>query len=86
VRLSVADSGPGIPRAIRSKLFEPFFTTKQDVGTGLGLWVCKSIVEKHRGSIRLKTSTAPGRSGAVFSVFLPRDAQDAANTDQQQVA
>ena len=52
VRLTVADSGTGIPPAIRSELFEPFFTTKKDVGTGLGLWVCKSIVEKHGGSLR----------------------------------
>ena len=53
------------------RLFEPFFTTKEDVGTGLGLWVCKSIVDKHHGSIRVKSSTEPGRSWTVFSVFLP---------------
>jgi PAS domain S-box-containing protein len=74
-RLTVADSGPGIPRALRSELFEPFFTTKQDVGTGLGLWVCKGIVEKHRGSIRVKSSAAPGNSWTVFSVFLPSSGQ-----------
>ena len=76
VRLTVADSGPGIPRVVRSKLFEPFFTTKREVGTGLGLWVCKSIVHKHHGSIRLKSSTAPGRSGTAFSVFLPALGQE----------
>lgn len=73
VRLTVADSGPGIPKALRSQLFEPFFTTKKDVGTGLGLWVCKSIVEKHGGYIQLKSSVTPGRSGTAFSVFLPAD-------------
>ena len=71
VRLTVADSGPGIPLALRSKLFEPFFTTKREVGTGLGLWVCKSIVDKHRGSIRVKSNSARGRSWTAFSVFLP---------------
>jgi signal transduction histidine kinase len=75
VRLTVADDGIGIPLAARRRLFEPFFTTKQDVGTGLGLWVCKTIVEKHRGSIRVRTRTAPGRSGTAFSIFLPAQAE-----------
>jgi PAS domain S-box-containing protein len=77
MRFTVADSGCGIPIAARSKLFEPFFTTKKDVGTGLGLWVCKSIVENHQGSIRFRTSSAPGRSWTAFSVFLPVQPQDA---------
>jgi PAS domain S-box-containing protein len=71
VRISVGDSGPGIPASIRSKLFEPFFTTKQDVGTGLGLWVSTNIVKRHHGAIRVKSSTSPRRSWTVFSVFLP---------------
>lgn len=76
VRVTVADTGPGIPEEIRPMLFEPFFTTKKDVGTGLGLWVCKSIIHKHRGSIRLKTSTVPGKSGTVFSVFFPATSEE----------
>jgi len=75
VRLTVADSGPGIPKSTQSKLFEPFFTTKKDVGTGLGLWVSKNIVEKHGGSIQVKSSMKPGRSWTVFSVFLPADSR-----------
>jgi signal transduction histidine kinase len=78
VRITVADSGPGIPRAVQSKLFEPFFTTKKEVGTGLGLWVCKSIVEKHKGTIRVKSSTAPQNSWTVFSVFLPAQQEPSA--------
>ncbi len=71
VRISVADNGTGIPASLRSQLFQPFFTTKKEVGTGLGLWICKSIVENHHGSIRLRSRTTPGSSGTVFSVFLP---------------
>jgi len=71
VRLVVADSGCGIPEKGRSNLFQPFFTTKKDVGTGLGLWVCKNIVDKHGGSIRVKSCTSKERSGTVISVFLP---------------
>jgi PAS domain S-box-containing protein len=71
VRITVADSGSGISPAAREHIFEPFFTTKKDVGTGLGLWVCKNIVENHHGSLRLKSSTIPGKSWTVVSVFLP---------------
>ena len=71
VRIAVADSGPGIPPSVRPKIFEPFFTTKNDVGTGLGLWVCTNIVKRHQGSIRVKSSTIPGKSWTVFSVVLP---------------
>ena len=71
VLLTVADNGGGISEDVRNNLFEPFFTTKKDVGTGLGLWVCKNIVEKHGGTIRFRSSTAPQRSGTVFSTFLP---------------
>lgn len=82
VRITVADSGPGIPRSVQSKLFEPFFTTKKEVGTGLGLWVCKSIVEKHKGTIRVKSSTAPHNSWTVFSVFLPNQQEESAGEER----
>ncbi|HET7752072.1 MAG TPA: PAS domain S-box protein [Terriglobales bacterium] len=72
-RVTIADSGPGIDPLHRSRIFEPFFTTKKEVGTGLGLWVSKGIVERHGGNIRLRSRTTPGRSGTVFSVFLPTD-------------
>jgi PAS domain S-box-containing protein len=71
VRLTVADTGPGIAASVRSRLFEPFFTTKTEMGTGLGLWVCKSIVANHHGTIQVKSATAQGKSGTVFSVFVP---------------
>lgn len=71
VRVTVADSGSGIPAETLRKIFEPFFTTKKDVGTGLGLWISKEIVEHHGGIIRLRSCVVPGRTGTVISVFLP---------------
>lgn len=70
-RVTVADNGPGIPDQHLNRLFEPFFTTKGEQGTGLGLWVTQGIVNKHGGSIRARSCTRTGRSGTVFSVFLP---------------
>ncbi|HLJ76189.1 MAG TPA: ATP-binding protein [Acidobacteriaceae bacterium] len=73
VRLTIADSGSGIPAETRKRIYQPFFTTKKETGTGLGLWVCQGIVEKHGGRISLLSSTTPGRSGTAFSIFLPAD-------------
>jgi two-component system NtrC family sensor kinase len=67
--LRVADNGPGIAEAIRQRIFEPFFTTKPaGSGTGIGLSVCRGIVEGHDGSIAV--DDAPG-GGAVFEIRLP---------------
>ena len=71
VRLVIADSGPGIADAIARKIFEPFFTTKPEKGTGLGLWVVRGLVAKHEGTVRVRSSTRPGRSGTVISILLP---------------
>jgi PAS domain S-box-containing protein len=79
-RVTIADSGCGIPPENRSRLFEPFFTTKKEVGTGLGLWVCKRIVEKHQGTIHFRSNTSPGKSGTVVSVFLPLAGEPAENS------
>jgi PAS domain S-box-containing protein len=67
VRITVADTGSGIDPAVKGKIWEPFFTTKKDVGTGLGLWVSRQIIEKHAGSIRFRSSAR----GTVFVLFLP---------------
>ena len=71
VRITVADTGAGVPPENLASIFEPFFTTKKDIGTGLGLWVSRQLVEKHGGTLRVRSSTAPQRSGTVFSLFLP---------------
>ena len=72
VEVQVQDNGPGIPAENLERIFEPFFTTKQDVGTGLGLWVARGIVERHGGSIRVyQRGTDGAQRGATLSVFLP---------------
>jgi signal transduction histidine kinase/GAF domain-containing protein len=72
VSVLVSDHGTGIPVSARPQVFFPFFTTKQSVGTGLGLWVTRGIVEKQGGTIRVRTSTELP-SGTVFRVFLPTE-------------
>ena len=74
VRMSVADCGCGLTPATAKRIFEPFFTTKGSVGTGLGLWVCKQLVEKNAGTIRVRSVTHGARKGTTFSVLLPTDA------------
>ncbi len=67
-QITFADSGCGIPERLRPSIFNPFFTTKSDVGTGLGLWVSKSLVEKHGGHISFRTAVG---KGTVFCVQFP---------------
>jgi two-component system, chemotaxis family, CheB/CheR fusion protein len=71
VRIVVADTGAGIRRSDITHIFEPFYTTKTDAGTGLGLWLSHGIIQKHGGSIRVRSRTNPGQSGTAFCVFLP---------------
>jgi PAS domain S-box-containing protein len=71
VRISIADSGVGMDKAIRTRLFEPFFTTKGDKGTGLGLWVSREILRKHHAVLRVWSTQSPTRSGTTFSIWLP---------------
>lgn len=71
VRITIADNGSGIQQADLARIFEPFFSTKGDSGTGLGLWLSHGIVQKHEGSIHVRSRTTGGSSGTLFSVFLP---------------
>jgi signal transduction histidine kinase len=69
VRVTIRDTGPGIPPHIREKIFDPFFTTKPvGKGTGLGLSICYQIIQKHRGTIEV--SSEEGR-GSEFVITLP---------------
>jgi PAS domain S-box-containing protein len=70
VRITIADTGPGIPSEHLESIFEPFFTTKKDTGTGLGLWVSRELVTKHGGSLRVRSRTTDPLCGTVFSIFL----------------
>lgn len=71
IRLTVADNGHGIPIENYEKIFEPFFTTKGGRGTGLGLFLSKRIIDRHRGSIRLRSSVVPGKQGTIFRISIP---------------
>lgn len=74
IRVSITDSGPGIPPEIQARIFDPFFTTKPvGEGTGLGLDIARKIVEKHRGKMTL--DSIPGRT--TFTVSLPLDIGEA---------
>jgi PAS domain S-box-containing protein len=72
VRITIADTGTGIAPEHLGSIFEPFFTTKTDTGTGLGLWVSRELVEKHGGSLRVRSRNTNPRCGTVFSIFLPQ--------------
>jgi two-component system NtrC family sensor kinase len=69
LKLSVSDSGKGIPRSMRDRIFDPFFTTKEaPTGIGLGLSISHSIVEAHHGKLMVDSSEG---HGATFTIVLP---------------
>ncbi len=69
--VSILDNGQGIPGSVLLKIFDPFFTTKLQTGSGLGLWVSRGIVQKHEGTIRVRSSQATNHHGSVFTITLP---------------
>ncbi len=75
VHLVIADNGHGIPEEHLDNIFEPFFTTKEEGGTGLGLALSKKIIERHRGTIRMRSSVRPGKSGTISKYQFPADAR-----------
>lgn len=80
VRVTVADNGTGMDQAVLARIFEAFYSTKGITGTGLGLWISRDIVEKHRGRLdvwsRPRVGDAPG--GTVFTLFLPVESGESA--------
>lgn len=73
--LSFCDNGEGVPRRLWFKIFDPFFTTKSKTGSGLGLWVTREIVQKHGGTIRVRSSHNEHRHGSIFTITLPTTAE-----------
>lgn len=68
VHVLVADTGIGMPEKTMRRIFEAFFTTKEATGTGLGLWVCEEIVQKHAATIRVRSRE---QVGTCFALFFP---------------
>jgi signal transduction histidine kinase len=74
LRITIADTGIGIPAKILSRIREPFFTTKGAYGNGMGLAVVHEIVTQHDGHMKIRSSTKEGKSGSVFNIFIPATA------------
>lgn len=77
-RISIADNGPGIPETHRKMIFAPFFTTKNEVGTGLGLWISRELLEKKGGRIHFRSRNSQP-SGTVMTVYIPAGPVQAAH-------
>jgi signal transduction histidine kinase len=71
LRLTIADTGSGIPPALLPAIFEPFVTTKGETGTGLGLWVTGEIIRRNGWTIRVRSRSGAARSGTAFSITMP---------------
>ncbi len=74
IQTVVRDTGVGIRQEHLAQIFEPFFTTKGDLGTGIGLWVTRQLVEGRGGQISVVSSTENGNSGTTVTIssHLPR--------------
>ena len=77
IRITIADTGHGMPPQVLQHVFEPFYTTKGINGTGLGLWISLGIVTKHQGRLQVRSRTQEGKNGTVVSLFLPADGGEA---------
>jgi NAD(P)-dependent dehydrogenase (short-subunit alcohol dehydrogenase family) len=70
VHITVSDNGSGMSPQTLKNLFQPYVTTKNE-GTGLGLWLSRGIVKKHRGKLVVRSSQAEGRQGTTFRLSIP---------------
>jgi PAS domain S-box-containing protein len=70
IRISLADNGVGMSPEVQRHVFAPFFTTKAEVGTGIGLWVTKCLIEQRGGYVHFRSRQGE-RSGTIMSLFLP---------------
>jgi PAS domain S-box-containing protein len=71
IEASIADTGTGIDPKNLPKIFEPFFTTKGELGTGIGLWIAKQLVDARGGRISVTSCIEAGHSGTAFTIFFP---------------
>lgn len=71
IQTIIRDDGIGISPENLERIFEPFFTTKGNLGTGIGLWVTKQLIESRGGRISVISSTVPGRSGTSVTIYIP---------------
>jgi PAS domain S-box-containing protein len=71
IQIVIRDNGTGISAENLPRVFEPFFTTKGDLGTGIGLWVAKQLVDGRGGQISINSDTQPGKTGTTVTVFIP---------------
>jgi PAS domain S-box-containing protein len=71
IQTVIRDSGTGIRPEHMEKIFEPFFTTKGDLGTGIGLWVARQLVETRGGQISVASSTEKENGGTTITIFIP---------------
>jgi signal transduction histidine kinase len=85
VHILISDNGGGIPDKFAVRLFEPYITSK-DSGTGLGLWLSKRIINKHRGTLRFRSSQRNGRTGTSFRISLPSVAAGLEKSGIQELA
>ncbi len=74
-RITVADNGSGMSPEVKRRIFVPFFTTKSNVGTGIGLWVTKCLIEQQGGYLRFRSQQGQ-RAGTVMSFFVPSGSED----------
>jgi signal transduction histidine kinase len=82
IQTVIRDEGSGIAQENLEKIFEPFFTTKGNLGTGIGLWVTKQLVESRSGQIAISSSTEPGKSGTSVTIYIPFETSEKRSEDQ----
>ncbi len=73
--ITIADTGTGISPEVEKKMYEPFFSTKGANGSGLGLWVSLEIVQRHHGTLTMRSKQGAQKHGTVFRLFLPANHQ-----------
>ena len=80
VRITLADNGTGMSREVQKKIFIPFFTTKAEVGTGIGLWATKALIEQQGGLLRFRSRQGE-EAGTAMSIFLPNARPEMASSE-----